>query len=77
MRGEPGVQLTVNPNAREILPFARLVASIARCDVLCCLLHDTIDATVIDAAPTLRMISDGAINPTNVDVAHARKRGIV
>ncbi|MBV8151605.1 MAG: D-glycerate dehydrogenase [Candidatus Eremiobacteraeota bacterium] len=71
------MQLTVNPNAREILPFARLVASIARCDVLCCLLHDTIDATVIDAAPTLRMISDGAINPTNVDVAHARKRGIV
>jgi glyoxylate reductase len=67
----------VNPDARTILPKAQLIEAARDCEILCCLLHDRIDADVIDAAPSLRMISDGAIHPTNVDLARASARGIV
>jgi len=66
----------VNPDARTILPKAKLIEAVRECEILCCLLHDRIDADVIDAAKSLLMISDGAINPTNVDVARAEARGI-
>lgn len=68
--------VTVNPDASAILPKDKLIAGVRDCDILCCLLHDRIDAEVIDAAPALRLISDGAINPTNVDVQRAAARGI-
>lgn len=67
----------VNSDARAILPKAKLMEAVRECEILCCLLHDRIDADVIDAAPSLRMISDGAINPTNVDVTRAAERGII
>lgn len=66
----------VNPDAARILPKAQLLDAMAGCDVLCCLLHDRIDAEVIDAAPRLRLISNGAISASNVDVTHAQRRGI-
>lgn len=66
----------VNPDASTILPKKQLIAAVRDCEILCCLLHDRIDAEVIDSAPKLRLISDGAINPTNVDVERARARGI-
>ncbi|MBV8424618.1 MAG: D-glycerate dehydrogenase, partial [Candidatus Eremiobacteraeota bacterium] len=69
-------EVEVNSDARTILPKDKLIAAVRDCDILCCLLHDRIDADVIDAASKLRMISDGAINPTNVDVARAKARGI-
>ena len=69
-------EVEVNSDARTILPKDKLIAAVRDCDILCCLLHDRIDADVIDAASKLRMISDGAINPTNVDVSHAKARGI-
>ncbi|HEY1729236.1 MAG TPA: D-glycerate dehydrogenase [Candidatus Baltobacteraceae bacterium] len=67
----------VNPDSRTILPKAQLIEAVRGCDILCCLLHDRVDSEVIDAAPSLVMISDGAINPTNVNVTRARERGIV
>ena len=67
----------VNSDASTILPRDRLIAGVRECEILCCLLHDRIDAEVIDAAPSLRLISDGAINATNVDMESARRRGIV
>jgi glyoxylate reductase len=67
----------VYPDARTIMPKAQLIEAARDCDILCCLLHDRIDAEVIDAAPSLVMISDGAINPTNVNITRARERGIV
>jgi len=70
-------RVVVNPDASAILPKDKLVEGVRDCEILCCLLHDRIDADVIDAAPSLRLISDGAINPTNVDVERAKKRGIV
>ncbi|MGH7660684.1 MAG: 2-hydroxyacid dehydrogenase [Vulcanimicrobiaceae bacterium] len=69
-------EVTVNSDASSILPKDKLIAGVRDCDILCCLLHDRIDSDVIDAAPSLRLISDGAINPTNVDVERAHARGI-
>lgn len=69
-------EVTVNPDASAILPKDKLIAGVRDCDILCCLLHDRIDAEVVDAAPSLRLISDGAINPTNVDMDRAKARGI-
>ena len=66
----------VNPDSRAILPKAKLIEAVRDCEILCCLLHDRIDADVIDAATSLVMISDGAINPTNINVARAEERGI-
>ena len=66
----------MNPDATRILPKDQLLAAVRDCEILCCLLHDRIDSDVIDAAPKLRMISDGAIYPTNVDTVRAKERGI-
>jgi len=66
----------VFPDAQTIIPRAELIEAVRECEILCCLLHDRIDAEVIDAAPSLMMISDGAINPTNINVTRARERGI-
>ncbi|HEV2062689.1 MAG TPA: D-glycerate dehydrogenase [Solirubrobacteraceae bacterium] len=41
-----------------------------------CLLTDRIDATVLDAAPRLRVISNYAVGADNVDLDEARRRGI-
>jgi len=67
----------VYPDARTILPKAQLIEAVRECDILCCLLHDRVDADVIDAGTSLQMISDGAINPTNINMVRARERGIV
>jgi glyoxylate reductase len=69
-------EVTINPDASAILSKDKLIAGVRECDILCCLLHDRIDAGVIDAAPSLRLISDGAINPTNIDMQRAGARGI-
>ncbi|HTX02669.1 MAG TPA: D-glycerate dehydrogenase [Candidatus Acidoferrales bacterium] len=66
----------VNPDSQSILPKPQLMEAVRECEILCCLLHDRIDAEVIDAGPSLMMISDGAINPTNINVTRARERGI-
>jgi glyoxylate reductase len=44
---------------------------------LMCLLTDRIGPGVIDAAPELRIIANIAVGYDNVDVPHARQRGIV
>lgn len=69
-------EVDVYPDASTIISKERLIEGVRDCEILCCLLHDRIDADVIDAAPKLRLISDGAINPTNVDVERAVARGI-
>ncbi|WRP15029.1 D-glycerate dehydrogenase [Geochorda subterranea] len=60
----------------RILPREQLLREVGRCDILYCMLHDRIDAAIIDAAPRLRLIATSAVNPANVDVAHATRRGI-
>jgi glyoxylate reductase len=54
-----------------------LRARVAGKDALVCLLTDAIDRSVIDAAPTLKAISNVAVGYNNIDVPYAKARGIV
>ena len=59
------------------IPRGELLARIADADGLVCLLTDAIDRTVIDAAPKLKIIANVAVGYDNIDVPHARGRGVV
>ena len=59
------------------IPADELRARVAGKDALVCLLTDPIDRAIIDAAPTLRVIANVAVGYNNIDVAHARSRGII
>jgi len=59
------------------IPPNELSARVAGKDALVCLLTDAIDRTVIDAAPTLKAIANVAVGFNNIDVSHARSRGII
>lgn len=59
------------------IPADELRARVADKDALVCLLTDGVDRTVIDAAPTLKVIANVAVGYNNIDVAYARSRGIV
>lgn len=54
-----------------------LRARLADKHALVCLITDTIDRPVIDAAPELKIIANVAVGYDNVDVPYARSRGIV
>ena len=61
-------------------PLAResLLRGVAGADALLCLLTETIDGAVMDAAgPRLRVISNMAVGVDNIDVAAATARGIL
>ncbi|HPB27424.1 MAG TPA: D-glycerate dehydrogenase [Acidobacteriota bacterium] len=55
---------------------AALAAALPGCRGLVCLLTDTIDAALIDAAPDLQIIANVGVGFNNIDWAHARERGI-
>ena len=59
------------------IPPAELRVRVADKHALVSLLTDTIDRTVIDAAPSLRVIANVAVGFNNVDIAYAASRGIV
>ena len=59
------------------IPAGDLRARIANKDALVCLLTDSIDRAVIDAAPALKVIANVAVGYNNIDVPYARSRGIV
>src|ERR1700712_1757642 len=59
------------------IPADELRARVAGKDALVCLLTDTIDRSVINAAPTLKAIANVAVGYNNIDVAYARSRGVV
>ncbi len=46
-------------------------------NALYCMLTNTIDAEVMDAAPALKIIANMAVGYNNIDVAEATRRGIV
>jgi glyoxylate reductase len=48
-----------------------------RYNALYCMLTNTIDAEVMDAAPALKIIANMAVGYNNIDVAEATRRGIV
>jgi lactate dehydrogenase-like 2-hydroxyacid dehydrogenase len=49
---------------------------VAGAEGLLCLLTDRIDAALLDAAPSLRVISNYAVGADNIDVGAAKARGI-
>jgi glyoxylate reductase len=59
-----------------IAPRDRVLAGVREADVLFCLLHDRVDAEVLDAGERLGLVACMAIIPANVDLAAATARGI-
>lgn len=68
--------LTFNPEDR-VLSKEELLAGVRGMDGLLCLLTDTIDAEVLDAAPDLRVVSNYAVGYDNIDVRAATERGVM
>jgi glyoxylate reductase len=50
---------------------------IADKDALICLITDAIDRAVLDAAPALKVVANVAAGYNNIDVVHARSRGVI
>lgn len=69
-------EVRLNPDATHIATNPELVAAARESDVLFCLLHDTVDARVIEAGSHLRAIASMKITPSAVDVAAATARRI-
>jgi glyoxylate reductase len=65
-----------NPDSTHIITKPELMAALRRNEYLLCLLHDRVDAEVIDASPNLKLIASMAITPAGVDVAAATARRI-
>jgi len=66
----------LNPDATHIITKPELMAALRQNDYLLCLLHDRVDAEVINTNPNLRLIASMAITPAGVDVAAATARRI-
>ena len=63
---------------RAAIPRDVLLSRVAGKDALVCLLTDTIDAAVLDAAgPSLKIVANVAVGYNNIDVAACRARGVV
>jgi glyoxylate reductase len=63
-------------DSSRIMARADLLERVRRADVLFHLMHDSVDAEMIAAATTLRLIASLAIIPATVDVAAATARKI-
>jgi glyoxylate reductase len=66
----------LNPDSTHIITKSELIAALQRNDYLVCLLHDRVDAEIINASPDLKLIASMAITPAGVDVAAATSRRI-
>lgn len=69
-------EVEMNSDPLHMVTRDELVTGLREADVLFCLLHDRVDAGVLEGAPRLRLIASMAITPANVDVAAATARGI-
>jgi glyoxylate reductase len=58
------------------IPPDELRARVADKDALICLRTNAIDRTVLDSAPRLKVVANVAVGCNNIDVAHAKSRGI-
>ena len=61
---------------REAMSSDELIGALDRTEVLICEL-ERVDAAILDAAPTVRLVASCRGNPTNVDLDAADARGIV
>ncbi len=65
-----------NPDSTHIITKPELIDALQRNDYLFCLLHDIVDAEVIDSSSNLKLIASMAITPAGVDVAAATAKRI-
>ncbi|AGA27803.1 2-hydroxyacid dehydrogenase [Singulisphaera acidiphila] len=61
----------------RVLSRAELGEAVAGCDAVLCLLTDTVDASVLEAAKGCRIFANMAVGFNNVDVAAASRLGIL
>ena len=70
--------ITVDYNGADTpLPKAELLARLKGKDGLVCHIVSAIDDEVLAAAPTLKVVANVAVGYNNIDVAVARRRGVV
>ncbi len=81
---DPGLDLLrENFSGLEVFPEDRpvsreeLLAAVHQCDGLLCLLTDTIDREVLQAAAGIKIIANYAVGYNNIDVAEATRRKIM
>jgi glyoxylate reductase len=70
------ISVELNDNDQP-LPKAELIRRLKGKDALICHIISTIDDEVLAAAPGLKVVSNVAVGFNNIDVAAARKRGVV
>ncbi|MBD3291976.1 MAG: hypothetical protein GF393_03570, partial [Armatimonadia bacterium] len=70
------VEWDVNPDDR-VLEREELLEAVKDVDGLLCLLTDTIDGELMDAAPNLKIVANYAVGYNNIDVDAANERGIL
>src|SRR5690242_5118043 len=63
-------------SATGSVPAEEIVRRVVGKDALVCMLTETIDRTVLEAADRLRIVANVAVGYNNIDVAAARDRGI-
>ena len=63
-----------NPDPLHIMTQTELIAAARDCDILFCLLHDHVDAAVINANPKLLAVASMTITPADIDIAAATAR---
>jgi glyoxylate reductase len=59
------------------MPIEELRRRIADKDAVVTMLTERIDGSVMDAAPKLKIVANVAVGYDNIDVAHARERGLI
>jgi glyoxylate reductase len=59
------------------IPADELRARIADKDAVVCMLTETIDHALLEAAPRLKIVANVAVGYDNVDIAGARARGVI
>ncbi len=63
-----------NPDPLHIMTRAELIAAARDCDILFCLLHDHIDAAVINSNPQLQAVASMTVTPADIDIPAASAR---
>ncbi|MCK4694495.1 MAG: D-glycerate dehydrogenase, partial [Candidatus Cloacimonetes bacterium] len=74
-RLEEVFEVKIDPEDR-VLTKEEIIEGVNRCDILLCLLTDTIDAEIIEVNKNLKGISNYAVGFNNIDMKTATKRGI-
>src|SRR5919106_6164402 len=69
-------EVELNPDSTHIITKSELIAALKRNNYLLCLLHDRVDAEIINASPDLKVIASMAVTPAGVDVPAATLRRI-